>query len=90
MTESVSGFMRSREDGICVRRVWNEAMRGWDIVVVLDGHYFDDAHAEEMRAWYSERLLSAMHREGMRPRDPGTTYRYEPVSKDTLNRSSGL
>jgi hypothetical protein len=88
--ETPGEFLCSRRGWHGVRRVWNEAVHSWDIVLVLDGHYSDEAMAEGMREWYAERLRAAMLRAGVQPEDPGDTYRYDRVSKDTRNRSRGL
>jgi hypothetical protein len=78
VSESVSNFIHSREGWAAVRVVQTVG-GGFDVVLVLDGHYSDAEAADEMRQWYADRLHAAMRREGMRPQDPGATYRYRVV-----------
>lgn len=85
-TEDLGKFVARRAHYGAVRRVWNDAMCGWDIVLVLDGHYFDEDSATEMEQYHQGLYIEAAERSGVCPQDPGHTYRYERVSKDTRNR----
>src|ERR1044072_8474104 len=42
-------FLRTRRQWLGVRKVWNPAMRGGDLGVVIDGHFFPVTHAERTR-----------------------------------------
>ncbi len=80
MSYDAADFLTNRRAYGGVRRAWNEAMRSWDIVLVLDGHYLDETEAEEMREHHETLYRRGAEGSGFVPEDPGATYRYGPVS----------